>query len=158
LYAIGKPKIRQNITSLAVLVFFVLSLPLTYYFSAFGMSVAYAVSMMVLAVSGWFYLKKILRLNLEMPAVIKMIISSSLAFLVLSNISMLATSLPLIIATALIGGLMHALILIPLKFYSKEDFEVLEMVVKKVPIFRREFGRLFEVFLEFYFKLFPEKG
>jgi len=64
---------------------------------------------------------------------------------------------PLLIIAAFIGGLIHIIVLIPLKFYSKEDFEILKLAVEKLPIFRGAFGKLLDSFSRFYFRLFPEK-
>lgn len=157
LYATGKPKTRRNIIFLTTSVFFILSLPLTSYFSAFGMSVAYTTAMLIFTIFSFFYLKHALKLNLEIVAATKMLISCFLAFWLISQISIFTMGVLFLIAAALIGGLIYMTILTFLKFYSKEDFEILELAAKKLPIFRKEFGKLIESFSKFYFKLFPEK-
>lgn len=157
LYATGKPKIRRNIIFLVAFVFFILSLPLTSYFSAFGMSAAYTTAMLVFTVVSLFYLKRALKLDLEIVATIKIIISCFLAFWLISQIGVFTVSVLFLIVAALIGGLIYMTILIFLKFYSKEDFEILELAIKKLPLFKKEFSKLLDSVSKFYFRLFPEK-
>lgn len=146
LYAIGKTKLNRNITIAMTLVFLVSSIPLTYWFfslnpsskilPAFGLSLAYTFSVSILFFLSLFYLKKFITLTIPLKTIFKLLISSlaSLAFLYLvTNF----TSGILSFCLAIIAGIIYLAILLPLRFYSKEDVEVIKYAAEKLPFKRR---------------------
>ncbi len=133
LYAIGKPKISRNIMVLSSLLFLTLSLILTNYFSALGLSISYLVAMLVLFSSGFIYIKKFVKLNLFTRDLLKILLSS------LAIISILFIFKPFIQNVFVLGiillptSLLYLGILLFTKFYRIEDVKILRYFGKRTP-------------------------
>jgi O-antigen/teichoic acid export membrane protein len=149
LYAIGKTKINRNITIVMTLIFLASSIPLTYMFfsldpsnkilPAFGLSLAYIFSVSILFFLSFFYLRKFITIILPLKTILKLVVASlvSLAFLYLVT---RFTSGILSFCLAIIAGIIYLAILLPLKFYSKEDIEIIKYAAEKLPFKKRILG------------------
>lgn len=149
LYAIGKTKTNRNITIATTLIFLVSSIPLTLIFfsmdptnkvlPAIGLSLAYIFSVSILFVLSFYYLRKFIHLTLPLKTIAKLLMSSliALAFLYITS-SFVHGTLSFILAA--IAAIIYLIVLLPLKFYSKEDIEVIKYASKKLPFKKRILG------------------
>jgi stage V sporulation protein B len=135
LYAIGKPKIQRNIVLAMMFIFLALSLPLTLLFSAKGMSIAYAISMLSLFILSYSYIRKFIRVDLNHKSTLKVFVSSAILIAFIYSVSSLVYGLLSVIVFSMLGALLYILVLFPLKFYTKEDLKILRLVAEKVPMF-----------------------
>lgn len=133
LYAIGKTKIYRNILVFSALIFLFLSIALTYLYSSLGLSVAYTASVSLLSILSYYFIRKYLKVTLNFKLLIK-IIFSNLVFILLSVfIDIIPTILYLKIILIGIAGIIYLLILVPLKFYTKDDVEILTFFESRSP-------------------------
>ncbi|MCC5994088.1 MAG: oligosaccharide flippase family protein [Candidatus Aenigmarchaeota archaeon] len=147
LYAIGKAKLNRNIVLLTVATFLVLVYPLTKLYSASGMAISYFISILVLSIVSYFYIKKFLNVEIPKKDFMKILISSliSFAFLYLTTKITFGTLIDLILLLFAVAIYLFALAL--LKFYKKEDVKVLEFFEERTPILKKTIRNL-KTFLE----------
>jgi len=134
LYNIGKPKIYRNIWVLSSLLFLILSLILTTYFSALGLSFSYFITMLFMSLAGFIYINKFVKLNLFTGDLSKIFFTSlailSILFVIrpfIDNIFLLGIILPPI-------SLVYLGILLFTNFYRVEDVRILRYFGEKVPV------------------------
>lgn len=133
LYALGQPKLHRNIIILSSLVFLILSLILTNYFSALGLSISYLIAVLLRFILGFGYIRKHVKLNLFIKDILKVLISS------LAIISILLIFKPFIYNVFILGiilfptSLLYLGVLLLIKFYKIEDVKILRYFGKKLP-------------------------
>lgn len=132
LYAVRRPKTNRNIWIFSSLIFLLLAIPLTIYYSAFGISVAYLISVSILFVLSIYYLRKYLKFKLNWIEISKMIGSSFIFVLFIFIADSL--SIPNIIKYLIgaVGFLSYFVSLIFMKFFTKNDVRVLEILGDKI--------------------------
>jgi O-antigen/teichoic acid export membrane protein len=135
LYAIRKPKIYRNIMIITAVLFLILSIPFTYFFSALGLSLAYFLSTFVLMIVSYLYLIKHIPIKFPWKDFSK-ILFSTFIFLSINYMSkIIFKSLFIKIIIIFFTGIFYIFTLIPLKFYKKDDIELLNHISKKLPKF-----------------------
>jgi len=139
-YAIGKPKIQRNIAIISSTAFILSSVSLTYLFSAKGMMYSYLISAIILVSFGVYNINKYLKIHLPIKSLSKIIISGLVSFVLLYFFSLIARGLVEGILFTAISSLIYLAILIILKFVTSEDVKVLQFVVNKSPLFKRQFN------------------
>ncbi len=149
IYAIGKTKIQRNIVIIASTIFLALSVLLTHLFSAIGMCTAYAISIFIIFVLSLFFIKKFLQFRLPWKDIGKLIISSIIIFSFLFYMIRITQGLIFGIILAIISGLIYLLLLIPLKFYNKQDLVLFNFIIKRLPILRKETKKILDYFSKF---------
>ncbi|MCD6476698.1 MAG: oligosaccharide flippase family protein [Candidatus Aenigmarchaeota archaeon] len=149
IYAIGKPKIQRNIVILGSVVFLCLSAPLTYLFSATGMCFTYTIAVSVISILSFFYIRKFLQISLAWKSIGKIIFATFIIFSFLFYMIKITEGLILGIISAVITGLIYLTILIPLKFYKKEDFAILNFIAERSPILRKQMKIILDYFSKF---------
>lgn len=137
LYATGKAKIQRNIVLITAVVFLLSSIPLTYFFSAKGMAVSYASSVIMATILSYFYIRKFIKVKLNWIPILKIIVSSIILIGFLYIIFGFVYNLLSVAIFSLLGGFLYLIVLIPLKFYTEEDLKILRFLAEKVPIFSR---------------------
>jgi O-antigen/teichoic acid export membrane protein len=137
LYAIGKPKIQRNLYIVTAIVFLLSAVPLTYFFSAFGISIAFLMSVILLSVLSFFYVKKSLYLDFNWKETAKIFASTIIASCLLYVAIIFIKNLILDFTFAVVAGLVYLVLLIPMKFYADDDIKILNLVADKVKILRR---------------------
>jgi O-antigen/teichoic acid export membrane protein len=149
LYAIGKPKLNRNIVLLTVVTFLVVVYPLTKLYSALGMAISYFISILVLSTISYFYIKKFL--NVEMPKkdFTKILISSLIAFVFLYFTAKITSGLLIDFILLIIAGVLYVNLLLPLRFYKREDVKILEFIANKLPKFKKEFFKIIDTLRKF---------
>jgi O-antigen/teichoic acid export membrane protein len=135
LYAIRKPNINRNIMVLTSILFLVSSIPLTYLFSSYGLSLAFLISVTILMLSSYYYSKKYLPLKMPIRNILKIFISSTIFFLICYITSSLAVHFIIKFVIVIFGSLFYLYLLLFLKFYNMDDVRILEFLSKKVPYF-----------------------
>lgn len=149
LYAIGKPKINRNITIIATLIFLASSIPLTYKFyaidplskvlPAFGLSLAYIFSVSILFLISFFYMRKFIGLVLSLKNISKLIFASLISLSFLYFVTRFVSGI-ISFCFAIIAGIIYLLTLLLLRFYSREDVEVIKYAAEKLPFKKRILG------------------
>jgi len=149
LYAIGETKINRNIVLLTVIVFLFLVYPLTKSFSAFGMAISYFISILILSLVSYFYIKKFLNVEIPKKDFMKIFTSSLIAFAFLYFVSKFVTGLLISLLLLLVAGMFYILLLLLMRFYKNEDLKILKFLARKMPKFKKEFSFIIK-FLEKY--------
>jgi len=131
LYAIGKPKLNRNIQVVTTIIFLATAITLTYFFSIIGLCFAYFFAAILLFSFSAYYIKKFVNFSFYV-GIKKLFIASTIAILFLwVTTKHIASSLDVLLAVP--AGIIYILALIPLRFYSKEDFEMAKYVLQKLP-------------------------
>lgn len=133
LYAIGKPKINRNITVLTAILFLVSSILLTHFFSAHGLSFSYLFSVSILFLLSFLFTKKYLSIQFRWSEISKIVFSSSILFLLIYIFDMVFHGFLVKIIFAIFSLLIYFLIFVPLKFYKKEDIQILQFFAERSP-------------------------
>jgi O-antigen/teichoic acid export membrane protein len=132
LYALGKPKIYRNLVLFAAIVFLVTAVPLINYFSVWGISFAYFITMLLLFLSSTFLIMKYVKLKFFGSDLLKIIFSSVVITAVLFLIQSYVYNLIILIPVAIFTIALYLLILLATKFYRKEDVEILNQLSGKI--------------------------
>jgi len=142
LYAIGKTKINRNIVILTTLTFLLLAIPLASILSGLGMALAYTLSVTLLAILSFLYIRKFLKVELPLKDAVKCVTAVFISILFLYVTTGFTTGLLVGIPLAIIAGLIYLEVLILLKFYIKEDIRILEVFASKSPLFKKQISFL----------------
>jgi len=133
LYGIGKPKIQRNTIVATTILFLLLSIPLTIYFSAVGFSMAYLISMMLLFVLNFIYIRKYLKPKFFIGDILKILFSSSIIALILYLIQPFIQNVFTLTLISIPIGLLYLILLLLTRFYRFEDTRLLEFFGKRIP-------------------------
>jgi len=133
LYAIGKPKIYRNIIVLSSSLFLFLSILLTYLYSSIGLAVAYFISISVLSVSSYFFIRKYIKTIFNYPSLVKIIIANLFFISLVYFSDLISVALFLKVLLVGIAGIIYLLILVPLRFYTKDDIDILNFLEFRSP-------------------------
>jgi O-antigen/teichoic acid export membrane protein len=136
LYAVRKPKTNRNIWILASIVFLLLSIPLTFYYSAFGISVAFLISVSILFALSIFYLRKYMKFNLNWIEIFKMLVASFILVLFILLADILSLSVAFKYFFGVLGFVFYFVSLLFMKFFTKNDLRVLEILETKIPFLK----------------------
>lgn len=79
----------------------------------------------------------------------KLIISSIIIFSFLFYMIRITQGLIFGIVLAIISGLIYLLLLIPLKFYNKQDLVLFNFIINRLPILRKEMKKILDYFSKF---------
>jgi O-antigen/teichoic acid export membrane protein len=142
LYGIRKTTLTRNISLSFTSIFLILALPLTYFLFSWGLSIAYFVTMSLYSFTTFILLKEFLKLeNLAKPS-IKILFASSVFGLLLFSSEIFGLKFYLKILVLVIAGLFYFILLLPLKFYQKEEVRILNYLGRKMPFFKNLFSKL----------------
>ena len=134
LYAIGKPKISRNIIGSSAIIFLILSLILTNYFSALGLSFAYLITRLFQFLVSFIYIKKSVKLNLFIGDLLKILFSSLVILSILFIIKPFIYDVFALIVIIFPISLIYLGILLFANFYRVEDIRILRYLGEKIPI------------------------
>jgi len=149
LYSLGRPKLQRNIILMTVILFFILSIPLTMIYSALGMCIAYLISVTFIFLLCYINIRKIFMVELPLQDIKKILIAGLIIFVFLYTIADWATHIFLAIAFCLVAGVLYLTILLLLKFYAKEDILFVRSIVEKLPILKKQLLKLVDFFSRF---------
>jgi O-antigen/teichoic acid export membrane protein len=142
LYAMGKTKIYRNILIVTTVTFLVFAIPLIHVLSGLGSAIAYTSSAIFLALSSFFYTRRFLKSNFHWKNIMKLIMSTLISFSFLYLVTRFTQGLFIGIIFAVISCLIYLLILVPLKFYTIDDIKILDFLIKRAPILKKEIVKL----------------
>lgn len=134
LYASGRPKLNRNIVVTSSIIFLILSLSLTYYYSSLGLSLAYLFGTLIYFIFSLIFVVKYIRFRFNFKSISKIILSSIISFLLLY------------LFKPLVHGFYAFLLLVPavfvylfllyvLRFYTREDMSIIKYFSEKSPNF-----------------------
>jgi len=149
IYAVGKPKATRNIVVIMTLVFLSLAVPLIYLFSATGAAAAYTISSALVFLLSYLYLRKHLKLSTPYGSIFKLAISLIVSFGFLYLVIGIADNLVLRLILAALSLLLYLTILVPLRFYTKDDIKILDFFAKKSPILNKQIIRFRDLLAKF---------
>jgi O-antigen/teichoic acid export membrane protein len=133
LYAIRKTKINRDIRIITAVIFLIFSIPLTYFFSAYGLSISYLISVFISMSLSYFFLLKYLPIKFSLKDFSKIILST-LIFISINYVSkILFENLVIKFFIAFLTGIFYLFTFILLKFYKKDDIELLKIIVQRSP-------------------------
>jgi O-antigen/teichoic acid export membrane protein len=133
LYAIGKTKLSRNIYILNAIIFLSISIPLTYLYSSLGLSFTYIISTLFMTITSYFFLRKSISITFPWKPLFKVLIAT-LAFLaMLYLIDLIPTATIFKIIPVGVSAIGYLLLLLPLRFYKKQDIKTLEMISTYLP-------------------------
>lgn len=142
IYAIRKPVVSRNIIILTMSIFLALSIPLSIWLSVMGMAIAYLTSVFIFWAASAFYLKKFINISLEWKSMLKIVIAVLIFSAILFGLDSVTSSNILKIAGVIFASAVYLFVLVPLKFYKKEDLRILEFFSNRSPVGRKFFLRL----------------
>lgn len=149
IYAARKPVASRNIIILTMVTFLSLSLPLSLVLSAFGMAIAYLVSVAVFCISSAAYLKKFLKFDIEFKSILKLLVATLVFSGIALGIDQLISDTIIKLVFVVLGFIPYLLVLIPLRYYKREDLRILESLARKAPVAKGIFKRI-HLFLSHY--------
>lgn len=150
LYALGKPKLNRNIMIGTVIIYLLLSIPLSTIYGSVGMASTYLVAFSFLFISSLFFTRKLYKLHLNHNYILKVLFSSLVWLVVLITATFLSNSVYMFIVFSLVGLPFYIILLLGLKTFDTDDLRVLREFRK---IFPKSFSFIFE-FLEKLIKRF----
>lgn len=124
IFAVGKPNVTRNITVAVTLIFLAASIYGTYAFSYFGMAWAYLISMAVLVVSSYAYLRRHVKLDVDWAAMLKIFIATLVMAAFANPLNSLASSVPLKVLVILAAAGVYFAMLVPLRYYSMDEVKI----------------------------------
>lgn len=131
IFAIGRPKVTRNITILTTALFLALSIPASYMFSGLGMAYAYLISMIVLVLTSYFYLRGAINLKVDWASILKIFAAAMLFAAFTHPLNMLFNSVVVKIAIIVIGLILYFAILLPLRYYTLDEVKVLQHLTSR---------------------------
>lgn len=139
LYTIGNPNKYRDSQIISSLAYLSLSIPLTYYFSATGLSFSYLFSTILLFFLSLFYLRKHLNFIPPLKDVGRILIGCAISAIFLILLKPYINNFLVAIVFAIIAGFIYLASLLKLKFYLKEDLMILDFLSERIPIFGKIF-------------------
>lgn len=137
LYSLGKTQIYRNIMIFSIIVFLATSIPLTYTFSEYGMSIAVLVFSSVYSVLSYFYLKKFMKLAIPYSSLGKIILSTILSMGVLYYITTFGSNLILDVISTIVGAILYFSLLLAFKFVDKTDINLFHNLISRIPFLKK---------------------
>ncbi|MEM5794324.1 MAG: oligosaccharide flippase family protein [Candidatus Aenigmatarchaeota archaeon] len=142
LYGIKKTELARNVSLIFTSLFLSLAIPLTYLFSSWGLALAYFLSMLFYLFVTYAFVKKLLRVKQLAKPFMKIILASSAFALLLLSSEIFFLRVYLKLSVLVFSGLLYFLLLIPLKFYQKEEVRILNYLGRRSPFFKNLFFKL----------------
>jgi O-antigen/teichoic acid export membrane protein len=149
MYSIGRPDDYMKIQVGVAVLYMALAVPLTYYFSAMGMAVAYLLSNLAFFAVGVLRLRKYLDFAVPLADVGRIAAATAI------SVALLAAATPYIhgsvvaIAAAALAGGVYMAVMLPMKFYINEDLIVFDVIAEKTPFMRWPLGLVKGIFKKF---------
>jgi O-antigen/teichoic acid export membrane protein len=144
-YASGKSKLHMSIIIATTLIYFCTSIPLTYYFSALGLSLAYLINITLMVVLSCIFVKRYIPLKFPKKTILKLLAVSAILYAFIQITSPFVKDMVSGMVIVAAGALLYLLILVPLKFYTKDDIRILNFIAVRSPVLRKQLTKLVEI-------------
>jgi len=129
LFAVRRPRLYIKILLIISFVYIAITLALTYFLSELGTSIGYMMTTLIFFALSFHYSRKIIKLKISFNYLAK-IFFASLAFLPLYFFN--SFSILTAIALTAVCSILYIIILFVLKFFTKEDIEILNYLINKI--------------------------
>lgn len=139
LYAIGETKKYRNSYIVSTLFYLTSALILTYYLSALGLAISYFLSCLLMLAITFIYVKKHLTIKLPVKCIVKVLFGTAISLLFLFAFRPLITNFYVAAIFVIIASLIYLAVLLPIKFYTKEDLKVLDFMIERTPVSKNTF-------------------
>ena len=103
-------------------------------FSALGASIAYAISSFVLFVTSFIYLRKILKFDIPLRSIRKIIVANIVSLGILYVLSNFAPNILIGTLYTILVGVFYLVLLLFLRFYTIDDINLINAVSNHIPI------------------------
>lgn len=133
LYAIGKTNVQRNLIISTAVIYLLLAFPLSYLFSSFGVSIAYAISSLILFLSSFAYLRKVLKFNISWRNTSKLLLANLISFGMLYYLSNFAPTIWVGILYTSITGAVYLILLLLFRFYTQDDINLINRLSVHLP-------------------------
>lgn len=133
LYSIGDSKRYMNAQVISSLVYLLISIPMTYYYSDMGLAFAYLLSNVLLFMVSLRYLEDHGRVLPPARDIAKMAVGIIVSFAFILAAKPLVDNFMLAGAVSAAGAALYMLVMLPMNFYIKEDLLMLDTVGKSIP-------------------------
>lgn len=147
IYAARKPVASRNIIILTMVIFLSLSIPLSFTMSAMGMAIAYFISVVIFCITSAAYLKKFMNFDINIKSIFKIFVATMIFSGIAFGIDQVIENTILKFVVVVLGLILYLFILVPLKFYHKEDLLILGALSRKSPVLKNFLHQLY-LFLE----------
>lgn len=144
IFAVKQPLVFRNIVVLITILFVILAIPLTQMLSATGLALAYLVANLIALILSYYYVKKFIKFKIQVVPFAKLFLASVIFFGFLIYSDFLAVTLIIKILFILIGFVIYIAVLFLLRFYIKEDIQVLRALVRRFPFMQKQLFNLIE--------------
>lgn len=134
IYALGKADIHRNIILFSSAIFIFISIPSAYFFSVLGISFAYTISTSVLFITSLIFLKKLIKYSPQWKTIGKLLIANLISLSILYFLSNLAPNIWIGILYTLIIGMFYLILLLFLRFYTKDDITLIKTFSDHIPV------------------------
>jgi hypothetical protein len=111
------------------------------------MAISYFISILVLSIVSYFYIKKFLRVEMPKKDFTKILISSLISFAFLYLTTKITSGILIDLILLVFAGAIYLFALALLKFYKREDIKILEFFEERTPILKKTIHNL-KTFLE----------
>ena len=138
LYALKKPKLYRNIFATVVIIYFILTFILTYYFYVYGLAVSYMVANLIFFILSVYFIKKYLSFKLPINDFIKVIFCLFISSIFYLFFSPLFHNIIAIILLIGFSSIFYFVLLLKLNFYIEEDLKIFDYFIEKTPIFKKQ--------------------
>lgn len=145
IYAARKPVASRNIIILTMVVFLSLSIPLSLTMSATGMAIAYLVSVTIFCIASGVYLRNFMGLRIDVKSIGKIFVATAIFSAVIFGIDKIVDSTILKFVAVVLGLFMYLIILIPLRYYKKEDLRILDTLQRRMPVGKSVLRRIYKI-------------
>lgn len=149
LYAIRKPHLMRNISIITALAFLVTSIPLTIMLGVLGMAYATLITMSIMLFVSLFYLEKFLKISLQLNDIIKITIANAILLSLFIFIDVLEYSFFFKLILVVISLLLYPVILMLLRFFTKDDVEIFYFLENRLPFLRKQIKIFRNVLLKY---------
>lgn len=147
IFAIGKPHVTRNITIITTVIFLSLSIPGTFFFSSMGMAFAYLISMILLVVASYLYLRKAIKLKINWAAIGKIFIATMIFSAITFLLNSIFSSVMLKLATIVLGAFAYFIVLVPLKYYSTDETKIIRHIFSRFKFLRGKIDLIEKILL-----------
>lgn len=130
-FAIGKIKMTRNITIAVATIFLAISIPLTFLLSSFGMAIAYLLSMMVLILSSFLFLKRTIKFSIDWKSIGKIFIAVLIFVAITYPLNAILHTTILKIAVILLGIVAYFSALGFLRYYTMDEVKVVRYMMSR---------------------------
>lgn len=125
IYTMNRTRLYRNIMFISISLFLILSITMTYKFSALGMSYAILIFSIIFSILSFYNARKLVKITIPILSICKIFIATLISMLILYSVSKLVQNIFLMLVIAIIDGLFYLFILFLMNFFEKDDMKII---------------------------------